>query len=102
MTLRVRFHPAARDDLFALYDHIAAEARRPRAAATIDRLEESCRQFGAFPALGRVAVEWGEGLRLHPVEQRAVILYRVAAEAEEILAVYHGGRGLAALAQRHP
>lgn len=102
MALSVRFHPAARDDLFALYDHIAAEAGRQRAADVIERLEESCRQLGAFPALGRAAGELGQGLRLHPVERRAVIVYRVGAEAVEILAVYYGGRDLAALLPRDP
>jgi toxin ParE1/3/4 len=102
MALSVRFHPAARDDLFALYDHIAADAGRQRAAAYVERLEEACRQLGTFPALGRAADDLGVGLRVHPVERRAVIVYRVGAEAVDILAVYYGGRDLAALIPRDP
>lgn len=100
MALSVRFHPAASADLLALYDHIAAEAGRDRAGCYIDRIEASCLGLGDFPAIGRAAEELGPGLRLHPFERRAMIVYRVTPDVVEILGVYFGGRGLSVLA--HP
>ena len=41
MALSVCFHPAARTQLFELYDYIAAEAGRDRAGGFIDRIEAS-------------------------------------------------------------
>ena len=99
MALSVRFHPGARLQLFELYEYIAAEAGRARAAGYIERLEASCLRLGIFPDMGRAAEDLGPGLRLHPVERRAMIVYRVAPDAVEILGVYYGGRDLAALAE---
>lgn len=41
MALSVRFHPAARAQLFDLYEYIAAETGRDRAGGFIDRIEAS-------------------------------------------------------------
>ena len=100
MALSVRFHPAARTqlfELFELYEYIAAETGRDRAGGFIDRLEASCLSLGGFPEMGRKAGDLGPGFRLHPFERRAVIIYRVTPEAVEILGIYYGGRDLAAL-----
>jgi toxin ParE1/3/4 len=102
VALSVRFHPSAGADLLALYDHIAADAGRDRAGSYIDRIEASCLSLGAFPAIGRAAEQLGPGLRLHPFERRAMIVYRVTPDAVEILGVYFGGRDLAALAEAPP
>jgi toxin ParE1/3/4 len=99
MARSVRFHPAARSQLFDLYEYIAAEAGRARAGGYIDRIEASCLRLGLFPDMGRAADDLGAGLRLHPVERRAMIVYRITPEAVEVLGVYYGGRDLAALAE---
>ncbi len=99
MARDVRFHPAARDQLFALYDHIAADTGHARAAGYIDRIEASCLTLGTFPDMGRLAADLGPGLHLHPFERRTMIVYRVTPEAVEILGVYYGGRDIAALAE---
>ena len=97
MALSVRFHPAARTQLFELYEYIVAETGRDRAGSFIDRLEASCLSLGTFPEMGRKAEDLGPDLRLHPFERRTVIIYRVTPEAVEILGIYYGGRNLAAL-----
>ena len=97
MALSVRFHPAARAQLFDLYEYIAAETGRDRAGGNIDRIEASCLSLSSFPEMGRKAEDLGTNLRLHPFERRAVIIYRVTPEAVEILGIYYGGRDLAAL-----
>lgn len=94
----VRFHPAARGQLFALYEWIAAEGGVARAGQYIERIEAACLRLGDFPELGRMADELGPGLRLHPFERRAMIVYRPRDGVVEILGVYHGGQDLAALA----
>jgi len=85
MALSVRFHPAARAQLFDLYEYIAAETGRDRAGGYIDRIEASCLSLGTFPEMGRKAEDLGTGLRLHPFERRAMIVYRVTPEAVEVL-----------------
>ncbi len=97
MALSVRFHPAARAQLFDLYEFIAAETGRDRAGGFIDRIEASCISLGTFPEMGRKAEDLGPDLRLHPFERRAMIVYRVTPKAVEVLGVYYGGRDLAAL-----
>ncbi len=99
MALSVRFHPAARVQLFDLYEYIAAETGRDRAGRFIDRIEAICLSLGNFPEMGRKAEDLGSGFRLHPFERRAVIIYRVTPEAVEILGIYYGGRDLAALSE---
>jgi toxin ParE1/3/4 len=86
MALSVRFHPAARAQVFDLYEHIAAEAGHDRAGGYIDRIEATC-------------LSLGPDLRLHPFERRAMIVYRITPEAVEVLGVYYGGRDLAALSE---
>ncbi len=102
MARSVRFHPAARAQLFDLYDYIANEAGSARARGYLDRLEASCLRLADFPAMGRVADDLGPGLRLHPVDRRAIIVYRVTAETVDVLGVYHGGQDLAALSLDPP
>lgn len=97
MTHSVRFHPSARSQIFQLYDYIVAESGRIRAGAWIDRIEASCLRLGAFPEMGRAADHLGPGLRLHPIERRAMIVYRVTPDAVEVLGIYYGGRDLSAL-----
>jgi toxin ParE1/3/4 len=53
MALSVRFHPAARAQLFELYEYTAAETGRDRAGGYIDRIEASCRSLSSFPEMGR-------------------------------------------------
>jgi len=99
MTLSVRFHPAARAQLFDLYEYIAAETGRDRAGGFIDRIEASCLSLGTFPEMGRKADGLGPGFRLHPFERRAMIVYQITTEAVEVLGIYYGGRDLAALSE---
>lgn len=99
MGLEVRFHPAATAQLFELYEYIVSEAGRLRAGGYIGRIESACLRLGRFPEMGRAAKELGAGLRAYPLERRAMIIYRVAADAVEVLGVYHGGQDLAALAR---
>jgi toxin ParE1/3/4 len=99
MALSVRFHPAARAQLFDLYEYIAAETGRDRAGGFIDRIEASCLSLGSFPEMGRKAEDLGPDLRLHSFERRAMIVYRVTPKAVEVPGVYYGGRNLTALSE---
>jgi toxin ParE1/3/4 len=97
LSLELRFHPAATNQLFELYAHIANEGGRLRAGEYISRLEVACQRLADFPRMGRLAEELGAGLRSLAFERRAVIIYRVSDVAVEILGVYFGGRDIAAL-----
>ena len=97
MSLELRFHPAATDQLFELYQHLAAEGGRLRAGEYVSRLEAACLRLAAFPRMGRLAEELGPELRILAFERRAVIVYRLNDAAVEILGVYFGGRDIAAL-----
>ena len=97
LSLDLRFHPAATEQLFELYTHIAAGGGRVRAGEYLARLEAACQRLTDFPLMGRMAEELGPGLRCLAFERRVVILYRVEAQAVDILGVYFGGRDIAAL-----
>lgn len=92
MARSVVFSPEARDDLFALYDHIAAEAGPARALAYIGRIETACRRLEMFPERGQSRDDLRPGLRVIGFERRAVIALHVDTERVTILRILHGGR----------
>ena len=97
MAHSLRFHPRAEADLLALYTWIAQESGTARAGAYLARIEAACRNLATFPLIGRPADDLGPGLRLLGFERRAAIIYRIDEETAVILAIYFGGRDLAAL-----
>lgn len=82
-------------DLDAIHDYIARDSTH-YATRVVQQLITAVEPLEELPRMGRVAPE-GDGRHrevLHPPHH---ILYRVAAEAVIIVAVFHGARHLAAL-----
>lgn len=97
MTRKVVFSPEARDDLFALYRHIA-ERGAPNAAMTyIDRLEVRCMGLAEFPEQGRSRNDIRAGLRLLGFERRTMIAFHVTPTMVVIDRLLHGGQNTSAL-----
>lgn len=94
MTRSVVFSPEARDDLFALYDHIARASGAERAIAYIGRIEAACRDLDLFPERGQRRDDLRPGLRVLGFERRVVIALHVDAERVTILRILYGGRDL--------
>jgi len=62
--VRSRLSPArGRDDLFALYDHVAEEARHATAGSYIDGIEAACIALESFPERGMRRDDIRRGLR---------------------------------------
>lgn len=96
--MSLRFHPQAREDLFALYDYIAADDVRA-AERVIDRLYNACVFLGRNIEAGRARPDLGKALRSFPVS-RSVILYRTVGADVEIVYIAHSARDLAALVEQ--
>lgn len=92
MSQRVVFHPAARADLFDLYDYIHAQSGPERAGAYMVRIEQGCRRLGDFPASGRARPDIAIGIRTIALDRRILIAFRVTESDVVILRVLYAGR----------
>ena len=92
MTLRVRFSPEARRDLFALYDYIAHEAGPARAMGYIGRIEEYCLGFADAPERGTRRDDIRSGLRTVGFEGRVLIAFDIGPDGVTIDRILYGGR----------
>lgn len=93
---QVHFTHAAREDLIAIWTHIAADS--PQAAGrALDRLDAAAEVLAAHPRIGPARDDIRPGLR-YLVSGNYLLLYRVVSEDEvEIVRVTHGRRDLLAL-----
>lgn len=93
--MKLRFRPAAENDLIEIGDYIACD--NPRAAAEfIATIREKCTALVETPNIGGKRPELSAGLRSIPVGHY-VIFYRVLADAVEIVNVIHGARDIDSL-----
>ncbi len=93
--MRVRqviFAPEARDDLFALYDWIAAAASPEIALSYIERIENYCLGFTHVSERGHRRDDVRPGLRIIGFERRVTIAFAVEDERVVILRIFYGGR----------
>src|SRR5205085_4431258 len=92
---KIVFRPLAEDDLFALYDYIAAEAGRATAGSYIDRIEAACMALETLPERGPRRDDIRRGLRTTDFERRATIAFQVTRTAVVIVRIFHGGQDYA-------
>lgn len=96
--LRVRFRPAAVDDLEEIYRYIYRNSTSSAvAAAFVGRIRARCRRIGDVPLGGTARDDLGRGLRTVPFERSAVIFYKVESDCVRIINIFYGGRNYEAL-----
>ena len=89
---RVEFLRSAANDLFDLYDMIAAEAGSAVAGTTIERIEAACLILETSPLRGTKRDDLASGLRTVGFERRATIVFRIRGSAVTIVRVFYGGQ----------
>ena len=90
--MRVKFSPAARDDLVEIALYIARD-NPARALTFVDELEAKCARLGAEPGIGTARPELGDAMRMLP-HGRYFIFYRQGDAALRIERVMHGARDI--------
>ena len=89
---RVFFTRAAREDLIAIWSHIAAD--NPDAAdRVLDRLDEAAGHLARNPQMGPARDDIRPGLR-YLVSGSYLLLYRITDDGIEIVRAVHGRRDL--------
>lgn len=89
---QVIFAPEARDDLFALYDWIAAAASPDTALSYLERIETYCLGFKHAAERGTRRDDIRPGMRIVGFERRVTIAFSVMEERVTILRIFYGGR----------
>ena len=89
---QVIFAPEARDDLFAVYDWIAAAASPDTALSYIERIETYCLGFTHAAERGMRRDDVRPGLRIVGFERRVTIAFSVKDDRVTILRIFYGGR----------
>jgi plasmid stabilization system protein ParE len=86
----------AENDLFAIYDYIAARAAPATALRFLERLEKYCLSFGEVPESGTRRDELRPRLRTAGFRRRATILFEVdhASRGVIIHGIYYAGRNI--------
>ena len=92
-----RLAPGAHDDLDAIWDFVAREARDEGPAdRLIEAITEVLSLLAEHPRIGRVRDDLDAGLRSFPVGN-VVIVYEVSDRDVSVLRIAHGRRDLGAL-----
>ena len=89
---KIVFLPAARYDLFALYDYIADRSDPAIAGGFIDRIEAACNRLATFPERGTKRDDIRKGIRTLGFERRATIAFQVNDIEVVIVRIFYGGR----------
>lgn len=89
---RVVFAPEARDDLFELYDWIAATAGSVVAMSYVERIEAYCLGFDEVSERGHRRDDICPGLRIVGFERRVTIAFAVDDDSVTILRLFYGGQ----------
>lgn len=88
----VEFTDAARDDLFNLYDWIAAAANPNTALNYIEGIEEFCLGFDLASERGTERPDIRKGLRIIGYKRRVTIAFTVQDNRVIILRLFYGGQ----------
>ena len=89
---RVVFTPEARNDLFEIYDWIAAKASAQIAMSYIERIETYCLGFELASERGHRRDDISPGLRIVGFERRVTIAFAVDDDSVTILRLFYGGQ----------
>jgi toxin ParE1/3/4 len=89
---RVVFTPEARNDLFEIYDWIAAKAGFQIAISYIERIETYCLGFELSSERGHRRDDISPGLRIVGFERRVTIAFAVNDDRVTILRLFYGGQ----------
>ena len=94
-TYSVYFMPDAVKDLENIYEYVAEQSGFPgRAWGYMEKLKLKCQELKTFPIRGQQRHDLMDGLRIYPLDKRAVAAFLVD-EAEQtvcILNIFYGGR----------
>lgn len=96
--MKVRLSPAAKADLEAIADYIAAD-NPGRALSFVDEVQAHCDGIGDAPKAHAPRPDLGRGIRCRP-HGRYLILYRITAGEVLVSRVVHASRDVRRLAQR--
>ena len=88
----IEFLRPAEEDLFELYEDIAARAGSVTAGDYVDRIEAACLALQTFPLRGTRRDDILPGLRTIGFERRATIVFRVRGSRVTIIRVFYGGQ----------
>jgi len=94
VTREVIFAPEALQDLFELYDYIAADSGAERARGYTDRIVAACLGLVTFPERGIRRDDLRPGLRTTTFRRRVTIAFHITATTVVIDRVVYGGREL--------
>lgn len=88
----VVFSPEAKEDLFRLYDYIAAAADPRTSIAYVERLKNHCLSLSAASERGQSRDDIRPGLRVTGFGRRVTIALSVDSDRVTILRLFYGGR----------
>jgi len=91
MARQVVWLPTAIDDLDAIAAHVATDSPT-YAAAVVGEMLTSAAQLRDFPEMGRRVPEWNDDRIRERFVHSYRLIYRLTAEALQVLAVIHGAR----------
>jgi len=94
VTREVIFAPEALQDLFELYDYIAADSGAARARGYTDRVVAACLGLVTFPERGTRRDDLRPGLRTTTFRRRVTIAFHITVTTVTIDRVLYGGRDL--------
>ena len=94
MPHKIKWHPDARNDLYALYLWIAEQAGDDVAYRYTARIDKATETLMQFPARGTPRDDLVAGMRTITYRRRTIITYQIVDNVVEILGITHGGRDL--------
>ena len=94
MRYRVRFHPAAEQDIAELLTQLAPKAGARVAENFVGRIIDYCESFATFPERGTRHDDIAPGLRTVGWRRRATIAFEVSGDTVVILRILYAGRTL--------
>lgn len=97
MSFRVRYSPAAVDDLDALGAWVDSESDFDTAAGYLERVRARIATLENFPHRGQVRDDLRPGVRMLSFEGRLLIFYSASAESVDVLRVVSTARDLSLL-----
>jgi toxin ParE1/3/4 len=100
MPRRLDLRPAARADLFAIYEYIATDNPR-RALTFVEDIEVRCEALATHPQMGRARPDLVPGIRVLPLPPRVIVAYMVQPDRIEIVRIFYAGQDYEAILRDH-